>query len=52
MAAGRGEGDWGYAGLGAGTGNHNSNNNDRKFIGFWQGWRSGTNGRIVLRVID
>lgn len=50
MAAGRTNADWGYAGLGAGTANHNSNNNDRKWIGFWQGWRTGMNGRIVMRV--
>jgi len=50
MAAGRTNSDWGYAGVGAGSANHNSNSNDRKWLGFYQGWRSGTNGRIVVRV--
>ena len=52
MAAGRNDADWQYAGIGAGAANHNSNTNAMKFLGFYSGWRSGTNGRIVVRVLE
>jgi hypothetical protein len=52
MAAGRSEGGWEHAGCGAGTGNHNSNSNSMKWLGHYNSWREGTNGRVVIKVVE
>lgn len=52
MAAGRSDADWQYAGVGAGAANYNTNDNNLKLLGMHQAWRSGTNGRVVIRVYE
>jgi len=52
MAAGRTESDWGYAGLGAGAAYTSGNSNSIKYIGYQGNLRDGTNGRVVIKVVE
>ena len=42
--------DWGLAGLGAGSGQWATNSSSVIRYGYWTNWRSGTNGRVVIKV--
>ena len=52
MAAGRNQSDWGYAGIGAGAAQVSNNLNTMKYLGTHGNLRDGTNGRVVIKVVD
>jgi len=52
MAAGRNQSDWGYAGIGGGAAQVSNNLNTMKYLGTNGNLYDGTNGRVVIKVVD